>query len=53
MKEKIKLKPCPFCGSENVGSVNGWVQCFDCNASGPDDYNNQTAIEMWNKRSDK
>lgn len=33
-----KLKPCPFCGSNNVRSVVkdylGYVKCLDCRAQG-------------------
>lgn len=47
---KNKLLPCPFCGSANVRYMKGWVQCLNCNASGPDSYDNMAAIEAWNKR---
>ena len=50
-KMRNKLKPCPFCGSKNVADMNGWVQCLNCNASGPDNYDHLKAVEAWNKRS--
>lgn len=44
----MSLKPCPFCGSENLeedataaaeirGAMyqTGWIECRDCNAIGP------------------
>ena len=46
-----ELKPCPFCGSKNVGDMNGWVQCFNCNAGGPNGNTKQQAVDAWNKRS--
>lgn len=34
----IELKPCPFCGSENVHverkDLFFWVECYDCGAVG-------------------
>jgi len=40
MTKQIKLKPCPFCGSEKVILEDDmqevyWVLCFECNATGP------------------
>ncbi|PHM33312.1 Lar family restriction alleviation protein [Xenorhabdus innexi] len=39
-----ELKPCPFCGSDNVGTEHhydfadkdyeAWVNCYNCDASG-------------------
>lgn len=50
---KNKLRPCPFCGSTNVGDMKGWVQCFNCNASGPDSYDKKKAAEAWNHRAEE
>ena len=47
-----KLKPYPFCGSTNVGDMKGWVQCFNCNASGPDSYDKKKSVEAWNRRAE-
>ena len=50
-----KLKPCPFCGSENVrdnyDSGYFWVECVDCGCDGPRSFENyEWAIEKWNRR---
>ncbi len=52
-----KLKPCPFCGSDQVECIKRgivgwhWVVCWNCGTDGPrgatDSYE---AIEMWNDR---
>lgn len=55
------LKPCPFCGSENVeytfSENQGYIVCMDCLANGP--FSNwgsdpkclvQAAVDVWNKR---
>lgn len=51
---KPKAKPCPRCGSENVG-VDGSVccreffaWCLDCDAMGPDADSENGAIMAWN-----
>lgn len=53
-----KLKPCPFCKSNNVSlndflyAIRLWsVHCLSCGARGPDSDAEQEAIEAWNKRS--
>ena len=36
----MDLKPCPFCGSENLREPSYWtpfVECLDCGAFGPGD----------------
>ena len=60
------LKPCPFCGSTNVGLRkgmfwNGAVHCYDCSADvvfeaveliAKGDYDWQTAVtDGWNRRA--
>lgn len=52
-----KLKPCPFCGSENLKiAINSimddphYVWCFDCNTIGPDEKTKAKAIKLWNTR---
>ena len=62
-----KLKPCPFCGSDNVTlragvMFNGAVHCKDCSADvvfdavrmiKDGDYDWQTAVtDGWNRRVD-
>lgn len=49
------LKPCPFCGSENVKSggddkvVGSW--CLNCGASGPNGYLTVNGDHDWNARA--
>ena len=55
MTEEIKLKPCPFCGSEAVmlGEDDGMYQviCPECNGTIDDFYNEkEVAAEKWNSR---
>jgi Lar family restriction alleviation protein len=61
-----RVKPCPFCGGENVavriGEKPGWryAQCTRCGAAGPEIRpgraeeraadTTQRAAEAWNKR---
>lgn len=53
-----KLKPCPFCKSDNVSpndflyAIFLWnVHCLSCGARGPDSHTKQEAIEAWNQRA--
>lgn len=45
-----QIKPCPFCGSENVkySSLAGRVFCKDCQARGPCGATDKDAIKKWN-----
>lgn len=45
-----QIKPCPFCGSENVKyrSLAGRVFCKDCQARGPCGATDKDAIKKWN-----
>jgi len=49
------LKPCPFCGSENVGvqALGLYVHCADCMSCGPSpkDPIPEESIKAWNKRT--
>ncbi len=55
-----KLKPCPFCGNEEVGiCYDSWdeeyygVKCLICGGSiYPDKETEEEAIEAWNKRAE-
>ena len=54
-KEKVDLKPCPFCGSKNVSdnydSGYFWVECKDCKVNGPESYEDyDKCLELWNRR---
>lgn len=55
----IKLKDCPFCGSESVDLTNNedsfgfhYFQCFcnDCGGHGPQSIYENTAYILWNTR---
>lgn len=53
-----ELKPCPFCGSENVRDNYDWgyfwVECVDCGCNGPRSFENfEWAIQKWNRREAK
>lgn len=52
-----KLKPCPFCGSEDIDCQNycrggnvWFVQCRECGATFPDFDSKEEAVGVWNKR---
>ena len=52
----MKMKPCPFCGSEDV-ELHGagpegpqWIACDDCDASGPVAHSKEAALTVWNDR---
>lgn len=48
------LKPCPFCGSEEVIMEDGYglfyVRCADCGASASYCETDEEAISAWNER---
>jgi Lar family restriction alleviation protein len=54
----MELKPCPFCGSDNIeiyptgyGRPPKWaVMCDNCQAEGPVDLGESGAVEQWNTR---
>ncbi|MDE9480009.1 Lar family restriction alleviation protein [Xenorhabdus bovienii] len=53
-----KLKPCPFCGSKNIGShwytedgKRWFIYCNDCPAAILDQENKQKAMSAWNQRA--
>lgn len=51
----IELKPCPFCGSEDVSC--SWledvscVECWDCSAKVETYYGIEDAVKKWNRRA--
>ena len=49
------MKPCPFCGSENVwlNNLGGWeIGCGECGALGPPPAagDREEALRLWNQR---
>lgn len=58
----ITLKPCPFCGSENVEFIpneeqaidntkTGFILCFGCGFSTDTFYSERHAAKAWNRRA--
>lgn len=54
-----ELKPCPFCGSDNIFAhsipnyTRNWnwtVRCNNCDYQGPIAASKEEAIEKWNDR---
>lgn len=50
----FKLKPCPFCGYEEV-TIKQFVdlfliKCHSCEAEGPTSVNQEKAVHLWNNR---
>lgn len=56
MTDEIKLKPCPFCGSNDVTVeetyASGYVRCRSCGAEGGFRYSHDEAAAAWNRRTD-
>lgn len=60
MTDKIKLKPCPFCGSTNLSQftsstlesdeVGYGFYCHSCGTKGPHAPSKELAAEAWNRR---
>lgn len=55
-KQKQRLLPCPFCGSDNVSECADYppsrMECNVCGAVGPGDTDfEDDAAEQWNKRT--
>lgn len=52
-----ELKPCPFCGSENIREHSGYpleywsVKCLDCGGRMQFYGSQQQAINAWNRRA--
>ncbi len=52
-----KLKLCPFCGSDEtyktrLADFAYVIQCVECGATGPDEFNIDEAEVAWNKRTE-
>lgn len=45
-----KIKPCSFCGSENlsVGGFGNYIKCKNCGTAGPDGSTLNEAFDKWN-----
>ena len=55
-----KLKPCPFCGSEDITigyclrgdkTREAYIECIECGASGYPYTKEKKAIDAWNRRA--
>ena len=50
-----KLKPCPFCGSDDIelstGLAEYWAFCHDCTATTSMERTQEEAIQVWNTRA--
>lgn len=50
----MKLKPCPFCGGEQITAKKGkymwWCKCEKCNAESGVRSQKQAAVDAWNRR---
>lgn len=52
-----ELKPCPFCGGENLNVRKGkymwWIECCNayCGGSSGAKHYKKEAIEAWNRRA--
>lgn len=58
MSDESKLKPCPFCGGDElpVESDTGcgaYVRCPKCTTMGPSADNDIEAVQRWNERYDE
>lgn len=59
MTDKIKLKPCPFCGATNPirftcstldsDETRYGFYCWNCKTKGPQALSEELAAEAWNK----
>jgi Lar family restriction alleviation protein len=55
---KTELDPCPFCGSVDIvlqgsgtaGSPDAWVECNDCQTTGPVAGSVEGCATAWNER---
>lgn len=56
-----KLKPCPFCGSNEVefiedeeqlikNTITGYILCSNCYVTTDSFFNEERAIKAWNRR---
>ena len=45
------LKPCPFCGSTDVGGAAGIITCYGCKAESGHYFTTDDAAVVWNRRA--
>ena len=51
-----ELKPCPFCGGEDIEEISNWPLswakfCVDCGGEGPSAFTSKRAKTLWNSRA--
>lgn len=57
-KQYSELKPCPFCGSQDVDyaeaeDIDGsFVMCFECGTTSPVVDSKEKARDIWNRRAE-
>jgi hypothetical protein len=47
----MTLKPCPFCDSDRVSNRGNFIQCVECEASGPTGRGEKHVTGRWNRRA--
>jgi hypothetical protein len=47
-----ELRPCPFCGRDNIQYCGGVYSCVDCGAEAPYNLKGDDAASIWNTRAD-
>lgn len=50
------IDPCPFCGNDDPewasdeAEIMLWLECDECNATGPTAPTHEEAMDLWNQR---
>jgi hypothetical protein len=50
-QRKVRLLPCPFCGSTDLHLGLSFVECNECRAYGPNCELYETPEHAWNRRA--
>lgn len=57
MRDEKTLKPCPFCGNDEISVDSNamddswfWIQCLECKASIGHKRTERGAVKAWNRR---